>query len=72
MRVGRDEDNNATLEDRLNETPFGVPTPLKHGVYKVKVEDVQADGGRVYGVVTDPLPAYVRSLLVALDFESSN
>ena len=70
LKIGRNADDVATVEDRLTDTPFGEATPLKHGGYKVPIDDKFSDGGRVYGVITDPLPGYIRSLLIALDFET--
>lgn len=71
LSVGSRPEAVQPIQNRLGGTPFGVPTPLKDGVYEVPVQDRWEDGGQVYGVITDPLPGFVRSILIRLDAETS-
>jgi hypothetical protein len=45
------------------------PPPLADGPYKNVVRDSWENGGQVYFKSTDPLPAFIRSVLVTLDTE---
>lgn len=45
------------------------PPPLADGPYKKKINDSWRGGGQVYFYSDDPLPVFIRSVLVALDTE---
>jgi hypothetical protein len=54
---------------RFPQDIMGAPPPLAEGPFRNTLRDSWEDGGQVYYHSEDPLPAFIRSVLTALDTE---
>jgi hypothetical protein len=71
ISVGTEESHQPIQYRRGTET-FGTPPNLRDGVFKQPVQDRWSNGGQVYMIMDKPLPAFVRSLVINLDFEGES
>lgn len=60
------------LTKRQVSTPFGSPPELVSGTVQGVFQDSWDNSGQVYIKVSDPVPCYIRSLVIALDTERAN
>jgi hypothetical protein len=69
LRVGANSDSAEEIQHRRTDQGFGEAPDLKDGTYSVPLEDRRTGGARVYGIMDTPHPAFIRSLLVQVEFE---
>jgi hypothetical protein len=70
VEVGTEE-SYTPISHRRGDESFGTPPALRNGTYQHPVQD-RWHGGQVYLRMDKPLPAFIRSLLINLDFEGES